>query len=772
MSNFKISKLEHLFVQELNKQLSQIPPLSIHKKLYESACNYAKEIITKKIKNFKGGANERRKNFPTAKRYREICFVSSLVSTSNSDDETSKILSTVILNNYTTDLKTGLNSIGPALVPLRSNKTLVIVFLAFFQPFVTVSKFNETFEPLSKQKVLPDDKSYLVDLFNRFRSLAHFDKLNTKPKKPDSFSFCFDKHHFQTTVSYSIQLFQRLMSDFKLYEILVDYWTAFSIETTPNPNISSQFTMTMLFWKYGSYLEYKVDVTVLQPKERKEASSLVSANPEDIVTRSQDIDLNEIKDDEQPIINELAESEIVRNRLNQQLKDLTEQAKRDQECANDAMAARDNFARQESAAYQEGKEARERQNQYEEEATKSISIAHQAEESLKQANKNAQEAEQKALKAAQEAASFQNDAEIQDAIYNESKQIKQEAEEKEKEAKEKAEEAFNVANIIKVQAQNQLDLAKENGDTEDVLAAIQNQEIIERKVDELYQVAREADEAANKEEEIIKKAESVAQEALQTENKLINEIQKQNQIQEEQEIIQETEASKIPEYSSIAEKAFEQAEIFENEAEKEAEIARRAEENEKRARKNKNAADLVAASLQRSLNYLESKAEVVEVAEEVFDAEASNKLDLEIDEMNSKSIENQMQVINDASYEPYVHDAATDKEYISAFDFIASNENEFVKDNFDNFNFCNVEAMEMLKAEKGNDTVIEEEEELLDENQIQDDSQSNFSIFEARDTEVNPVFDPESAKETELALNTEIPSHIQLEAAKELVESV
>ena len=92
MSNFNISKLENLLFQELNKQVSQIPPFALNKELYQAGCNHAKQVLSKKIKNVKLGSKERKSLFPKAIRYKEICFVSAPISSINSDPETSKSL--------------------------------------------------------------------------------------------------------------------------------------------------------------------------------------------------------------------------------------------------------------------------------------------------------------------------------------------------------------------------------------------------------------------------------------------------------------------------------------------------------------------------------------------------------------------------------------------------------------------------------------------------------------------------------------------------------
>ncbi|KAK8878320.1 hypothetical protein M9Y10_005085 [Tritrichomonas musculus] len=267
-SNFSVTKLEDFLLQELNKYLSQSPPLEIHRGLYEIAYNYAREVLDKKIKNVKAGSEKRRRHFPEAKRYAEICFVSNPISNVTDEIEASKSLSSMITSYYLKELKAGMNSIAPVLLPLKSKKVLTIILLAFFQPAIPLSKFNKSFEPLSKEKYPVENLSYFVELLNHFRSLANFDKLPQSSHLPKGREFRIANYYYTCAVSYSIQLFQRLTSDYHLFSLLTEFWTGFSIKSKRSDD-STQLKITMKFGKDNGYIKYVVQVTIIPSKEKK-----------------------------------------------------------------------------------------------------------------------------------------------------------------------------------------------------------------------------------------------------------------------------------------------------------------------------------------------------------------------------------------------------------------------------------------------------------------------------------------------------------------------
>lgn len=656
MSNFNISKLENLLFQELNKQVSQIPPFALNKELYQAGCNHAKQVLSKKIKNVKLGSKERKSLFPKAIRYKEICFVSAPISSINSDPETSKSLCSMILNHYSSDLKSGLNSIGPVLVPLKSKKILVIILFAFFQPYIPASKFKETFEPLSKQKIAPDDKSNFVKLINTFRSLAHFDELNmTKPKS--KLPFCVAKYNYDCACSYSIQLFQRLMSYCNLYDLLIDYWTNFSIEVTPDSKDETCFKLTLTFWRFNSYVEYNVDVISLLQKEHK---------PEEITSKQQET--------------------VIEVPATSYYEDTTQDRV---------------FQPIESTSYNPDLETK---------------VA------------------------------------LDDLYSNSQQNIKSEPPVPET----PAEKFVSYDECKETTPSQETKIAIE----EDL---IRNQDIPPSNdtfnLDDIHTrgVVINLDETITKEEA---KEEAMI---LKEENEIEN-------LKNETEIVK----GEIAHEAQLLKNAIDKEVSGDKDEQKEAAKA------EKKARKDRHSFNLVADALRRSSERFEAMAEAAGQVEEVLEGEYNNSLDFGEEDIiekpqREKENEDEIEMIN--NLDDYIeNDKITDNEKHSVLDFIAANEDEFAKG--DRFDAYSSEALEMLKAEKANgafdNTLIEEEEDTNGDNSEQQ-SIPDFQYdekYEARSSEVNPVPEVESAKETELSTDFEYSNEIETEAAKQLGETV
>lgn len=656
MSNFNISKLENLLFQELNKQVSQIPPFALNKELYQAGCNHAKQVLSKKIKNVKLGSKERKSLFPKAIRYKEICFVSAPISSINSDPETSKSLCSMILNHYSSDLKSGLNSIGPVLVPLKSKKILVIILFAFFQPYIPASKFKETFEPLSKQKIAPDDKSNFVKLINTFRSLAHFDELNmTKPKS--KLPFCVAKYNYDCACSYSIQLFQRLMSYCNLYDLLIDYWTNFSIEVTPDSKDETCFKLTLTFWRFNSYVEYNVDVISLLQKEHK---------PEEITSKQQET--------------------VIEVPATSYYEDTTQDRV---------------FQPIESTSYNPDLETK---------------VA------------------------------------LDDLYSNSQQNIKSEPPVPETPA-----EKFV-----------SYDECKETTPSQETKIAIEEDLIRNQDIPPSNDTFNLDD--IHTRGVVINLDETITKEEAKEEAMILKEENEIEDLKNETEIVK----GEIAHEAQLLKNAIDKEVSGDKDEQKEAAKA------EKKARKDRHSFNLVADALRRSSERFEAMAEAAGQVEEVLEGEYNNSLDFGEEDIiekpqREKENEDEIEMIN--NLDDYIeNDKITDNEKHSVLDFIAANEDEFAKG--DRFDAYSSEALEMLKAEKANgafdNTLIEEEEDTNGDNSEQQ-SIPDFQYdekYEARSSEVNPVPEVESAKETELSTDFEYSNEIETEAAKQLGETV
>ncbi|OHT10076.1 hypothetical protein TRFO_20811 [Tritrichomonas foetus] len=158
----------------------------------------------------------------------------------------------------------GMNSIGPVLFQMKSKKILTVILLAFFQPAVPMSLFKETFEPLCSSEVLVSENNFafFLSLINQFRSIAKFDDLIPKPTVKKVTSLKVAKYEVSCKITYSIQLFQNLISDPNFFRILTDFCHTFSIKSeTIN---FDEFRLFMEFWNdENTYIEYIVNVTIV-----------------------------------------------------------------------------------------------------------------------------------------------------------------------------------------------------------------------------------------------------------------------------------------------------------------------------------------------------------------------------------------------------------------------------------------------------------------------------------------------------------------------------
>lgn len=269
-SEFKITSLESSLLNEIQKIREErgLIPLTIRKDLYTAALNHIRSISKKNKANLNSEIELREKLFWNAKYYTEINFV-----TKPCDSDPLEAILTIIKNNFISQITSQINSVGPAVIKLKSNRYVVSIFCAYFNPKISLRELCEKIPEIKSVDVPATDFKALINLINRLRELIQYQPLDSKTESTEeneklpvkkSFSKCLDSKS-------SSELFCSLLSDTNFFNLLVRQWTDFSY--------SGKFTkhrhhLKLNFYNNDEKIVYEVILKIAKNDNKKENANI------------------------------------------------------------------------------------------------------------------------------------------------------------------------------------------------------------------------------------------------------------------------------------------------------------------------------------------------------------------------------------------------------------------------------------------------------------------------------------------------------------------
>ena len=240
-----INKLEYKLFQEI-RQIRGIdtPDLEFQKDLYTVARKHATDFLKHVVKDIRANEGDRQAMFHDKRRFFEVSFVSPaplhFIDSNSGEEESFKSVVQILQSNYASKFRDEcINSIGAAADMTKSGKVVVVILAAFSPPQIPLRIFKRTFRPISSSKNPVDDFDFLIDLFNKFRSMINY-SLFDDTNKPSDLSTLnrSDKCEEKTFkgIKLASTLFSKLLSDPHFFEFITEIWTGFScnIESSQN----------------------------------------------------------------------------------------------------------------------------------------------------------------------------------------------------------------------------------------------------------------------------------------------------------------------------------------------------------------------------------------------------------------------------------------------------------------------------------------------------------------------------------------------------------
>lgn len=282
-SQFKITSLESSVLEEIQKirQENGLIHLTIRQDLYTAALNHIRSI-GKNNNTLNGNIETREKMFWNAKQYTEINFV-----TKPCESDPLQTIISIIRNHFISQITSQINSVGPAIVKLKSNRYIVCIFCAYFNPKISLRELCERIPDIKTTDQPSSDFVSLIDLINRLRELIPYQPFDTKENEstdenqPVTKSF---KKSFKSKTS--SELFCSLLSNSSFFNLITRQWTNFSYSSyfiDPNYHLKLNF--------YNNDEKYVYEVILRETQnDKSNAAENDNANKEQKANENDDID--------------------------------------------------------------------------------------------------------------------------------------------------------------------------------------------------------------------------------------------------------------------------------------------------------------------------------------------------------------------------------------------------------------------------------------------------------------------------------------------------
>lgn len=260
-----ITNLESDLYNAIQEIRNDKPPLVIRKDLYSAAVQHAQNCVKKVHHNVKEGFESRRMLFKECKRYMEINFVTKPLTS-----DPISFISYILKEHYISRIQSQINSIGPAIMKLKSNKYVVVILGAFYTPIFSVRLFFEYFPEIREMKDPSTDFDILLNLINHFREMHNYHPLvNRSPQIKEK----SHKKILSKTVTYESKkandLFCRLFTDQTFIDLIGDIWTDFTYSFNKG---ESNSLLKMIFYREDEEYVYTVDV--MHPINKNQVNNL------------------------------------------------------------------------------------------------------------------------------------------------------------------------------------------------------------------------------------------------------------------------------------------------------------------------------------------------------------------------------------------------------------------------------------------------------------------------------------------------------------------
>lgn len=229
-NSFKITSLESSIFNEIQtiRQENGLTPLIIRQDLYTAALNHIRSIRKNNNTDLNGKIETREKLFWNAKQYTEINFV-----TKPCESDPIQTIISIIKAHFISQITSQVNSIGPAIIKLKSNRYVVSIFCAYFNPKISLREVNEKISDIAAINNPSNDFESLIGLINRLREMVPYQPFELKKVEPTNENEKPSKKYRKKVLSTktSAELFYALLADTSFFNLITSQWTDFSYST-------------------------------------------------------------------------------------------------------------------------------------------------------------------------------------------------------------------------------------------------------------------------------------------------------------------------------------------------------------------------------------------------------------------------------------------------------------------------------------------------------------------------------------------------------------
>lgn len=212
----KITPQEREVFNFISEMLKHQVKLILDLEMYKEAVIHGHDINTRTVTKQYGGFQQRKRKFPNATRYDEICFISSNSETSTINDKIEK--------SYTHKINIGINHVGIAIFPMKSGRSIVVILIAFIPPTLSEESFDEFFSLAEDSPISADG---LLKIINDYRNY-----IKLGPLEPHKLEFSSQPMHIsqQWKVASSKMLFGKLYKSLTQFPVLNEIWSNFGMQ--------------------------------------------------------------------------------------------------------------------------------------------------------------------------------------------------------------------------------------------------------------------------------------------------------------------------------------------------------------------------------------------------------------------------------------------------------------------------------------------------------------------------------------------------------------